>query len=65
VGGGHCGVHPTSVSILSSNEPFGLGYIRTKAGGLGLKVEVGKITGEVVDVPFLTRGYLAETAAEK
>ena len=34
---------------------FGLGYIRTKAGGIGLQVKVGEITGEVVDVPFLTR----------
>lgn len=43
----------------SSSGPFGLAYIRTKAGGLGLKVQVGDIAGEVVDVPFLTRGYLA------
>lgn len=34
---------------------FGLGYIRTKAGGVGLKVQVGETTGEVVDVPFLSR----------
>lgn len=34
---------------------FGLGYIRTKAGGAGLKVQVGETTGEVVDVPFLSR----------
>jgi len=33
---------------------FGLAYIRTKAGGEGLKVQVGEIDGEVVDVPFLT-----------
>ncbi len=33
---------------------FGLGYIRTKAGGAGLKVKVGEIDGEIVDVPFLT-----------
>ena len=32
---------------------FGLGYIRTKAGGEGLKVQVGEIEGELVDVPFL------------
>ena len=35
--------------------PFGLAYIRTKAGGEGLKVQVGDSEGEVVDVPFLTR----------
>ena len=34
---------------------FGLGYVRTKAGGAGLKVQVGEATGELVDVPFLTR----------
>jgi len=33
---------------------FGLGYVRTKAGGAGLKVQVGETTGEIVDVPFLT-----------
>lgn len=34
---------------------FGLGYVRTKAGGEGLKVRVGEVEGEVVEVPFLTR----------
>lgn len=34
---------------------FGLGYVRTKAGGEGLKVIVGEVEGEVVNVPFLTR----------
>lgn len=34
---------------------FGLGYIRTKAGGAGLIVQVGETTGEVVEVPFLNR----------
>ena len=33
---------------------FGLAYIRTKAGGEGLKVQVGEIFGEVVNVPFLS-----------
>lgn len=40
--------------IKTENGSFGLGYIRTKAGGAGLKVQVGETTGEVVDVPFLT-----------
>jgi tRNA-modifying protein YgfZ len=35
--------------------PFGLAYIRTKAGGEGLKVQVGETEGEIVDLPFLTR----------
>lgn len=43
-------------SIVKSDLGFfGLGYIRTKAGGAGLKVQVGETTGEVVDVPFLSR----------
>ncbi|KJH72954.1 glycine cleavage system protein T [Aliterella atlantica CENA595] len=43
-------------SIVESDRGFfGLGYIRTKAGGAGLKVQVGETTGEVVDVPFLSR----------
>ena len=45
---------------------FGLAYIRTKAGGVGLQVQVGsptgeitgeiteEITGEITEVPFLT-----------
>ncbi|HEY9665851.1 MAG TPA: folate-binding protein [Coleofasciculaceae cyanobacterium] len=36
---------------------FGLAYIRAKAGGKGLKVQVGDTEGEVVDVPFLTHEY--------
>jgi tRNA-modifying protein YgfZ len=32
---------------------FGLGYIRTKAGGEGLQVKVGAAKGELVSVPFL------------
>ena len=33
---------------------FGLGYIRTKAGGAGLQIKVGAAEGEVVSVPFIT-----------
>lgn len=36
---------------------FALGYIRTKAGGKGLKVQVGETEGELVDVPFVTHEY--------
>ncbi len=39
---------------------FGLAYIRTKAGGEGLKVKVGDVDGEIVDVPFLTHGSSIE-----
>jgi folate-binding Fe-S cluster repair protein YgfZ len=37
--------------------PFGLAYIRTKAGGVGLKVQVAEVEGEIVDVPFLTHDF--------
>ena len=35
---------------------FGLGYVRTKAGGEGLRVRVAEATGELVSVPFLNHG---------
>lgn len=46
----------TSVTETNSGY-FGLAYIRTKAGGVGLKVKVGEIEGEIVPVPFLTHEY--------
>lgn len=51
------------VGVLTSmaetpDGPLGLGYVRTKAGTLGLTVQVGETTGRVIDVPFLTHGYL-------
>ncbi|MBD2201224.1 folate-binding protein YgfZ [Calothrix sp. FACHB-1219] len=36
---------------------FGLGYIRTKAGGVGLKVQVGETKGEIVAIPFVSHEY--------
>ncbi|MBD2776366.1 folate-binding protein YgfZ [Iningainema sp. BLCCT55] len=36
---------------------FGLGYIRSKAGGTGLKVQVGEVEGEIVEVPFVSHEY--------
>jgi tRNA-modifying protein YgfZ len=39
------------------NGYFGLGYIRTKAGGVGLKVQVGETEGEIVAVPFVSHEY--------
>ncbi|AFY62166.1 folate-binding protein YgfZ [Synechococcus sp. PCC 6312] len=54
----------TKVGVLTSctsldhpldhqSKAFGLGYIKTKAGGVGLQVEAGTTMGQVVDVPFL------------
>ena len=37
---------------------IGLGYVRTKAGGAGLVVEADQVTVQLVDCPFLSRGYL-------
>ncbi len=36
---------------------FGLAYIRTKAGGEGLKVKVENAEGEIISVPYLTHEY--------
>ena len=36
---------------------FGLGYIRSKAGGVGLKVKIGETQGEVVEIPFVSHEY--------
>jgi hypothetical protein len=43
----------TSITQTSSGW-LGLGYIRTKAGGEGLKVIIEDAQGEVIAVPFLT-----------
>jgi tRNA-modifying protein YgfZ len=48
----------SKIGILTSytdtpSGSFGLGYVRTKAGGEGLQVKVGDATGELVSVPFL------------
>ncbi len=37
----------------------GLGYVRSKAGGVGLKVVVGDVEGEVIDLPFVRHEYPA------
>jgi tRNA-modifying protein YgfZ len=47
------------VGILTSQTQvaegyLGLGYIKTKAGGAGLRIQVGEVTGTVIDVPYLT-----------
>jgi tRNA-modifying protein YgfZ len=48
----------SKIGILTSytdtpSGSFGLGYIRTKAGGEGLQVKVGAAAGELISVPFL------------
>lgn len=45
----------TLTSFTETSDGFlGLAYIRAKAGGLGLKVFVGDIEGEIIDLPFLS-----------
>ncbi|MBR8827363.1 MAG: folate-binding protein YgfZ [Gomphosphaeria aponina SAG 52.96 = DSM 107014] len=55
-------VDGSKVGILTSyteteTEKLGLAYIKTKAGGAGLKVEIGEASGELVNVPFLSHEY--------
>jgi tRNA-modifying protein YgfZ len=50
------------VGVLTScreidGEVRGLGYIRSKAGGVGLKVVLGEISGETIDLPFVRHEY--------
>jgi tRNA-modifying protein YgfZ len=42
---------------------FGLGYLKTKAGGAGLTVNVGGSEAVIVDVPFLSRLQLPAATA--
>jgi len=46
--------------VATDDGAIALGYIRTKAGGRGLSVRVGDQPATVVDLPFASRGYLAE-----
>ena len=57
----------TLTSCLQTPEGFvGLAYVRVKAGGLGLSVRVGDrenaLEATLMELPYLTRGYLAENA---
>ena len=42
----------TSLTMIEE-KPFGLAYVRTKAGGVGLSVQIGAFSGELVDLPYL------------
>lgn len=51
-------VEDSKVGVLTSCTPtlagyFGLGYVRSKAGGAGLLVKMGEVSGELTDVPFI------------
>ena len=50
------------VGVLTScqecdGQILGLGYIRSKAGGVGLKVMLGDISGETINLPFVRHEY--------
>jgi tRNA-modifying protein YgfZ len=52
------------VGVLTScseidGEVKGLGYVRSKVGGVGLKVILGDVEGEIVDLPFVRHEYPA------
>lgn len=40
--------------VTSVSDKIGLAYIRTKAGGVGLRVQAGVASADVVEVPYLT-----------
>ncbi len=46
----------TSISEIDG-EIFGLAYLRSKAGGVGSKVLVAEIEGEIIALPFVTHEY--------
>ncbi|ELS05580.1 folate-binding protein YgfZ [Xenococcus sp. PCC 7305] len=48
---------------IANQKPFALAYVRTKAGGVGLSVEIGGFSGELVDLPFLHHPKLADNQA--
>jgi tRNA-modifying protein YgfZ len=50
------------VGVLTSfaeidGEILGLGYVRSKAGGVGSKVMVGDVEGEIIALPFVQHQY--------
>ena len=52
----------SKVGILTSYTEteagkFGLAYVRTKAGGAGLQVQIGESSAELTSLPFLTHEY--------
>ncbi|KKI98812.1 CAF17-like 4Fe-4S cluster assembly/insertion protein YgfZ [Prochlorothrix hollandica] len=52
----------TSV-VPTAEGSLGLGYIRTKAGGLGLQVQAGEVMGEVVPLAYVSHPALDPDSA--
>lgn len=43
--------------IETDGQVLGLGYVRSKSGGVGLKVMVGDVEGEIINLPFVRHEY--------
>jgi tRNA-modifying protein YgfZ len=43
--------------VATADGHRGLAYVKSKAGGVGLEVQVGDTTGEIVDLPFVSHDY--------
>jgi folate-binding protein YgfZ len=54
----------TSVCCLPGGIQ-GLAYIRTKAGGAGLTVQLGAVSGQILAVPFVTHPDLSSNSADR
>ena len=54
----------TSVAV-DDDGVWGLGYLRTKAGGAGLTLDVEDTTARAVEIPFVSRGYLDSGSEDK
>ena len=51
----------TLTSLTETEQGLvGLAYIRTKAGGAGLHVQVGETEGDIVDVPFVLHERMSD-----
>jgi folate-binding protein YgfZ len=55
VGGSKVGILTSCTN--TSQGVFGLAYIRTKAGGAGLEVQIGNAIAKLIAVPFLRHEY--------
>jgi tRNA-modifying protein YgfZ len=54
----------TKVGTLTScNGQRGLAYLKSKAGGVGLQVQVGNTIGTIVDIPFVSHEYYGGDAS--
>jgi tRNA-modifying protein YgfZ len=50
-------------TLTSCHDQRGLGYLKSKAGGVGLQVQVGNTTGTIVDIPFVSHEYYSGDAS--